>query len=62
MVIDVRTAAAATTDSPVFRSVNRGGEVLETSLSDKVVWQLIRPYAETAGAAGVVLTTVAARA
>jgi hypothetical protein len=49
----VPAAAAATNDSPVFRSVNGGGEVLETALSEKVVWQLIRPYAETAGVAGV---------
>jgi site-specific recombinase XerD len=37
----------------VFRSVNRGGDVRETALSEKVVWQLIRPYAEVAGVTGI---------
>ena len=37
----------------MFRSVNRGGAVRDTALSEKVVWQLIRPYAETAGVAGI---------
>jgi site-specific recombinase XerD len=32
--------------------VNRGGKVRESALSEKVVWQLIRPYAE-AGVAGI---------
>jgi len=29
---------AAISDGPVFRSVNRGGEVYETALSEKVIW------------------------
>jgi site-specific recombinase XerD len=33
--------------------VNRGGAIRETALSEKVVWQLIRPYAEAAGVAGI---------
>ena len=40
-------------EGPVFRSVNRGGEVRETALSEKVVWQLIRPCAEAAGVPGI---------
>jgi site-specific recombinase XerD len=36
----------------VFRSVNRGGEIRSTALSEKVIWQLIHPYAEAAGVAG----------
>jgi integrase len=37
----------------VFRSVNRGGEVYETVLSEKVIWQFIRPYAAQAGVPGI---------
>jgi integrase len=37
----------------VFRSVNRGGKVRESALSEKVVWQLMHPYAEAAGVAGI---------
>jgi hypothetical protein len=48
VAIDAWTTRAGIADGPVFRSVNRGGEVRETALSEKVVWQLIRPYAEAA--------------
>ena len=44
---------AGITDGPVFRSVNRGGQVRDTALSEKVACQLIRPYAEAGGAAGM---------
>ena len=37
----------------MFRPVNRGCEVRDTALSEKVVWQLILAYAEAAGVAGV---------
>jgi integrase len=53
VAIDAWAAAAGITDGLVFRSVNRGGQIRETALSEKVVWQLIRPYAEDAGVAGV---------
>jgi integrase len=53
VAIDAWAAAAGITDGPVFRSVNRGGAVRDTALSEKVVWQLIRPYAEAAGIAGI---------
>jgi integrase len=52
VAIDAWASAAGITDGPVFRSVNRGGKVRESALSEKVVWQLIRPYAE-AGVAGI---------
>jgi integrase len=51
--IDGWAAAAGVGDGPVFRSVNRGGEIRDTALSEKVVWQLIRPYAETASVPGI---------
>jgi integrase len=53
VAVDAWAAAADITDGPVFRSVNRGGQVRKTALSEKVVWQLIRPYAEAAGVAGI---------
>jgi integrase len=53
VAIDAWAAAAGITDGPVFRSVNRGGKVRESALSEKVVWQLIHPYAEAAGVAGI---------
>jgi hypothetical protein len=49
VAFDAWTTAAAIADGPVFRSVNRGGQIRDTGLSEKVVWQLIRPYAEAAG-------------
>ena len=45
--------AAGIADGSVFRSVNRAGQIRETVLSEKVVWQLIRPYAEAASVAGI---------
>jgi integrase len=53
VAIDVWAAAVGITDGPVFRSLNRGGAVRDTALSEKVVWQLIRPYSEAAGVAGI---------
>ena len=53
VAIDAWAAAAGITDGPVFRSVNRRGQNRETALSEKVVWQLIRPYADAAGVAGI---------
>jgi integrase len=53
VAIDAWALAAGIADGPVFRSVNRGGEVRATALSEKVVWQLIRPYAEAAGVPGI---------
>jgi integrase len=51
--VDSWTTPTGIADGPVFRSVNRGGEVHETALSEKVVWQLIRPYAAQAGVPGI---------
>ncbi len=33
--------------------MNRGGEVRGTALSEKVIWRLLRPYADTAGVPGI---------
>jgi integrase len=53
VAIDSWVAPAGITDGPVFRSVNRGGDVRDTALNEKVVWQLLRPYAEAAGVPGI---------
>jgi len=37
----------------VFRPVNRADRVCGEILSEKVVWQLIKPYAEIAGVPGI---------
>jgi integrase len=50
---DAWTTPAGVGDGPVFRSVNRGGEFYDTALSEKVIWQLIRPYAAKAGVPGI---------
>jgi len=40
---------AGVVDGYVFRPVNRGDQVQGDVLSEKVVWQLLRPYATAAG-------------
>jgi integrase len=50
---DAWTSAAAIADGHVFRSVTRGDRVGAESLGEKVVWQLIKPYAELAGVPGI---------
>jgi len=47
--IDAWTALAGVTDGFVFRPVNRADKVRGDMLSEKVVWQLLRPYATLAG-------------
>jgi hypothetical protein len=39
-------------DGYVFRPVNRGDQVQGEVFSEKVVWQLLRPYAAAAGVPG----------
>jgi integrase len=53
VAIDTWATPAGISDGSVFRSVNRGGQIRKTALSEKVVWQLIHPYAEAAGVAGI---------
>jgi integrase len=53
VAIDSWTTPAGIADGPIFRSVNRGGDVYETALSEKVIWQLVRPYAAQAGVPGI---------
>ncbi len=37
----------------VFRPVNRANRVKGVGLGEKVVWQLIKPYAEAVGVPGI---------
>jgi integrase len=53
VAIDAWTSVAGVTDGHVFRAVNRGGQVQSVALSEKVIWQLLRPYAEDAGVPGI---------
>ncbi len=51
--IDAWTSHAGVTDGHVFRSVNRADRVTGEGLGEKVVWQLIKPYAKSAGVPGI---------
>jgi site-specific recombinase XerD len=51
--IDAWTGAAGVMDGHLFRPVNRGDQVRGLRMSEKVVWQLLQPYALTAGLAGI---------
>jgi integrase len=53
VTIDAWTLPARIRDGHVFRTVNRGGGVQPITLNEKVVWQLLRPYAEAAGVPGI---------
>src|ERR1051326_7465193 len=53
VAIDAWTGPADIFDGHVFRPVNRGGQVLGSALSEKVVWQLLKGYAAAAGVPGI---------
>src|ERR1700683_2230210 len=53
LAIDAWTGPAGVADGYVFRSVNRGDKVQGEVLSEKVVWQMLRPYAAAAGVPGI---------
>jgi integrase len=53
VAIDTWTGPAGLADGHVFRSVNRGDKVQGKVLSEKVVWQMLRPYAVAAGVPGI---------
>ena len=46
VAIDASTTAAGIAEGYVFRPVNRADPVAGERLSEKVVWQLLQPYAE----------------
>ena len=53
LAIDAWTTAAGVADGHVFRSVTRGDRLGLEGLGEKVVWQLIKPYATVAGVPGI---------
>jgi integrase len=53
VAIDAWTGPAGVADGYVFRPVNRGDQVQGEVLSEKVVWQMLRPYASAAGVPGI---------
>jgi integrase len=53
VAIDAWSVAARVADGRVFRSVNRAYRITGDGLGEKVVWQLIKPYAEEAGVPGI---------
>ena len=53
VAIDAWTGPAGVVDGYVFRPVNRGDQVRGDVLSEKVVWQMLRPYARAAGVPGI---------
>jgi site-specific recombinase XerD len=53
VAIDSWTAAAGLTEGHVLRPVGRGDRVLGDRMTEKVVWQLLQPYARAAGVPGI---------
>lgn len=53
VAIDAWTSAAGISGGPVFRPVNRGDQAQKAALNEKVIWQLLRPYANAAGVPGI---------
>jgi site-specific recombinase XerD len=51
--MDAWTGPASVVDGFVFRPVIRGDQVRGDVLSEKVVWQMLRPYAKAADVAGI---------
>lgn len=47
--IDAWTASVAISDGCLFRPLNRGDRVCGERLSEKVVWQMLKPYVATIG-------------
>jgi integrase len=53
VAIDAWTGPTGVADGYVFRPVNRGDQIQDEVLSEKVVWQMLRPYAAAAGVPGI---------
>ena len=49
VAIDAWAAKAAVVAGHVFRPVNRGDCIVGDSISEKIIWQLLRPYAAAVG-------------
>jgi site-specific recombinase XerD len=53
VAVDAWASPASVAEGHVFRPVNRAHRVTGEVLGEKVVWQLIKPYAEAAGVPGI---------
>jgi integrase len=53
VAIDAWTGPAGVVDGFIFRPVNRAGRMDGDVLSEKVVWQMLKPHAKAAGVAGI---------
>ena len=53
VAIDAWTGAAAIVEGHVLRPVKRGDQVQGERMTEKVVWQLLQPYATAAGIPGI---------
>src|ERR1039457_1026206 len=53
VAIDAWTTSAGLADGYVFRPVNRADRVAGDRLGEKVVWQMLRQYAEATGVPGI---------
>jgi integrase len=53
VAIDAWTEAAGVVEGHVLRRINRGDQVQSEQMSEKVVWQLLQPYAMAAGVPGI---------
>jgi site-specific recombinase XerD len=53
VAIGAWTSAAAIAEGHVLRPVNRGDQVQGERMTEKVVWQVLRPYATAAGVSGI---------
>ena len=57
VAIDAWTGPAGVAAGHVFRPVNRCDQVQGEVLSEKVVWQMLRPYAIAAGVPGMIVSS-----
>ena len=53
VAVDAWASPASVAEGHVFRPVNRADCVTGQALGEKVVWQLIKPYADAAGVPGI---------
>jgi hypothetical protein len=57
VAIDVWATKVDITEGRMFRPVNRGDCVVGDAVSEKTIWQLLRPYATAVGSRGSRLMT-----
>ena len=53
LAIDAWATNAGVANGFTFRPVNRGDRISGNGVSEKIIWQLLRPYAAAVGVAGI---------